>query len=161
MNINHWICFLIKLFLVEFHKYYNKTIVGIEPYVTLYHWDLPQALHDRYLGWLNPQIMYNPYKRRYKHLIKLLTRQKWISKDKRLYHVFLAEMILQLMQRFVSRDLEIEWSIGSRSTSHTHSLYKAMTLVYKLQVVALFFLSSLVAPETHLPSLTSSVTMSF
>ncbi|CAN0929447.1 Beta-glucosidase 40 [Linum grandiflorum] len=42
--------------------HYNKFIDallanGIEPYVTLYHWDLPQALYDRYTGWLDPQIV--------------------------------------------------------------------------------------------------------
>ncbi|KAJ4967907.1 hypothetical protein NE237_014608 [Protea cynaroides] len=42
-------------------EFYNKLInalihKGIQPFVTLNHWDIPQELENRYGTWLNPQI---------------------------------------------------------------------------------------------------------
>ncbi|KAK7834243.1 raucaffricine-o-beta-d-glucosidase [Quercus suber] len=43
-------------------KYYNKLINkllarGLQPFMTLFHWDLPQALEDEYGGFLSPHIV--------------------------------------------------------------------------------------------------------
>ena len=49
-------------------KYYNKLIDSLlennmTPMVALYHFDLPQALQDKYDGWLNPEMadVFNDY----------------------------------------------------------------------------------------------------
>lgn len=44
----------------EIEIYYNsvgRIIADIEPYVTLFHWDVPQALEDEYGGFLSTNIV--------------------------------------------------------------------------------------------------------
>jgi len=45
-GIQHYSAFIDKL-----------VSAGITPFVTLYHWDLPQALQDKYGGWVDDQIL--------------------------------------------------------------------------------------------------------
>uniref|UniRef100_A0A383WBJ0 Beta-glucosidase n=1 Tax=Tetradesmus obliquus TaxID=3088 RepID=A0A383WBJ0_TETOB len=41
-----------------YHKLIDEMVAnGITPVATMYHWDLPQVLQDRYGGWLNEQVV--------------------------------------------------------------------------------------------------------
>ncbi|KAH7863679.1 hypothetical protein Vadar_020645 [Vaccinium darrowii] len=44
---------------VAFYNHLIDELVsnGLKPFVTMFHWDLPQALEDEYGGWLSPRIV--------------------------------------------------------------------------------------------------------
>lgn len=48
---------------IRFYRSFIQELLDndIAPFVTLYHWDLPQGLHDQYLGWLNKDEIIKDY----------------------------------------------------------------------------------------------------
>uniref|UniRef100_A0A453C6S4 Uncharacterized protein n=1 Tax=Aegilops tauschii subsp. strangulata TaxID=200361 RepID=A0A453C6S4_AEGTS len=56
---HHTICSLFHRMILKIRNGY--TFAGVQPFVTLFHWDSPQALEDKYGGFLNPNII-NDYK---------------------------------------------------------------------------------------------------
>ncbi|XP_020376097.1 klotho-like, partial [Rhincodon typus] len=44
---------------LRFYSHFIQRLrdIGVEPIVTLHHWDLPQALQDRYGGWINETLV--------------------------------------------------------------------------------------------------------
>lgn len=89
--------------------HYNRVInsllaKGIEPYVTIYHWDLPQALEDKYTGWFDRQIMEVNRRR-----IDLNRKSElgYFDVLRFSFHLF-AERISRFMQRHALKSLGTE-----------------------------------------------------
>lgn len=76
-------------------KYYNDLINellanGIKPFVTIFHFDLPQALYDEYKGLLSPKFV-NDYKEYAEFCFKTFgDRVKYWSTANEPYHVYYA-----------------------------------------------------------------------
>ncbi|KAI5318970.1 hypothetical protein L3X38_038678 [Prunus dulcis] len=48
--------------IIYYNNFINELIHnGLTPFVTIFHWDLPQALDDEYGGFLSPKIVINSY----------------------------------------------------------------------------------------------------
>jgi beta-glucosidase len=45
------------LHLMNYLRYNPCAYAGMQPYGTLFHWDSPQALEDKYEGFLSPNIV--------------------------------------------------------------------------------------------------------
>ncbi|KAH0606596.1 uncharacterized protein H6S33_003430 [Morchella sextelata] len=67
---------------IAFYKNYVDKLLeaGITPFVTLFHWDLPQALHDRYLGMLDKVEFAKDFERYARLMFERLPKVKhWIT----------------------------------------------------------------------------------
>ncbi|CAK9327337.1 unnamed protein product [Citrullus colocynthis] len=111
--------------------HYNKLIgsllkKGIEPFVTLAHYDIPQELEDRYGAWLSPQVQYDANKLA---IISSFEHTFPINPDdteKKTLHTFLfSGRTSDIMLISVLNHLEIESSTGLPSMSQMFKLFVA------------------------------------
>lgn len=81
---------------------------------TLYHWDLPQTLHDRYGGWLNKDEIVQDYV----HYAKASCR---------IIFTRMVEMSKNMVVRSAFRPSETESSTGAYSTVMGYSVISSTT----------------------------------
>ena len=44
--------------MMQQYNFFTNLVIGLKPFVTIFHWDTPLALEEKYGGFLSEKIMY-------------------------------------------------------------------------------------------------------
>lgn len=142
-----------------FLKHISYPGVGIQPFVTLTHYDIPQELEDRYGAWLSPLLQYAAYVPYLHSSPRTISYWEQKSLIKTTCHIF-AGKILDIMQIYVSNSLETESSTGLLSTSPMFWPFVDIGLGFTHRLIALSLLG-IVRAEIQKESLSLQLITSF